>query len=166
MPSFSSVRLTGMGDCSTSRMISAFSDAGYLMPRPPIRDHAFFEQTVFQRQFRHNFLQGAGLTAQILHLVRGRRARRVAGEPLLPRLEEILRPAVIPAVIQVLDDSLAPAQFGDALLAAQALHARCGSSLRPRIAGGSPAGCLLRPFPLAPSPARISVSSSLLETLR
>ncbi|MGY3413213.1 hypothetical protein ACVWZV_009379 [Bradyrhizobium sp. GM5.1] len=22
-------------DCSTSRMISAFSDAGYLMPRPP-----------------------------------------------------------------------------------------------------------------------------------
>src|SRR6202023_2351322 len=82
----------------------------------PIRDHAFFEQTVFQRQFRHNFLQGAGLTAQILHLVRGRCARRVAGEPLLPRLEEILRPAVI----QVLDDSLAPAQFGDALLAAQA----------------------------------------------
>jgi transposase InsO family protein len=45
----------------------------------PIRDHAFFEQTVFQRQFRHNFLQGAGLTAQILHLVRGRCARRVAG---------------------------------------------------------------------------------------
>jgi hypothetical protein len=82
----------------------------------PIRDHAFFEQTVFQRQFRHNFLQGAGLTAQILHLVRGRCARRVAGEPLLPRIEEILRPAII----QVLDDSLAPAQFGDALLAAQA----------------------------------------------
>jgi hypothetical protein len=45
------VRLTGMGDCSTSRMISAFSDAGYLMPRPPHPRSCFFEQTVFQRQF-------------------------------------------------------------------------------------------------------------------
>src|SRR5450631_4140030 len=116
MPSFSSVRLTGRGDCSTSRMISAFSDAGYLMPRPPHPRSCFFEQTVFQRQFGHDLLQGAGLTAQILYLVRGRRACRVAGEPLLSGLEEILRPTVI----QVLDDSLAPAQFGDALLAAQA----------------------------------------------
>jgi len=35
-----------------------------------------------------------------------------------------------------------------------------------RIAGVSPAGCLSRPFPPVPSPARISVSSSLLERLR
>ena len=85
MPSFSSVRLTGRGDCSASRMISSFSDAEYL---------AFFEQTVFERQFGHDLLQGAGLEAQVLHLV-SRRARRIASEPLLPGLKEIFRPAAI-----------------------------------------------------------------------
>ena len=38
----------------------------------PIRDHAFFEQTVFQCQVGHAFLQGAGFTAQILNLAIGR----------------------------------------------------------------------------------------------
>jgi transposase InsO family protein len=42
MPSFSSVRLTGRADCSTSRMISAFWDAEYLMPRPPHPRSRFF----------------------------------------------------------------------------------------------------------------------------
>jgi len=41
-------------------------------------------------------------------------------------------------------------------------QARCGSFLRLRIAGGSPAECPSQPFPPVPSPARISVSSSLL----
>jgi hypothetical protein len=35
MPSLSNVRLAGKCDCSTNSMISAFTDAGYLMPRPP-----------------------------------------------------------------------------------------------------------------------------------
>jgi transposase len=35
MPSWARVRRTGSGDCSTSRMISSFSAAGYLMRRPP-----------------------------------------------------------------------------------------------------------------------------------
>ena len=53
----------------------------------PIRDHAFFEQTVFEGQFGHNLLQGAGLAAQILHLVRG-----IASQPLLAGFEKVLRP--------------------------------------------------------------------------
>jgi hypothetical protein len=37
MPSFTSVRRTGKWECSTSWMISSFSQAGYLMRRHPIR---------------------------------------------------------------------------------------------------------------------------------
>jgi hypothetical protein len=40
------------------------------MPRLPIRDHAFFEQTVFEGQFGHDLLQGVGLAAKVLDLVR------------------------------------------------------------------------------------------------
>src|ERR1700724_4824552 len=118
MPSFSSVRRTGRADCPTSRIISAFSDAEYLMPRPPHPRSRFFEQTVFERQFSDDLLQCAGLAAQVLYLVRGCCAGRIAGEPLLPGLKEVFRPAVI----QILDDPFATAQLGDALLAAQALQ--------------------------------------------
>jgi hypothetical protein len=38
-------------------MFSNFSDAGYLMPRPPIRDHVFFEQPELQRLLGDNLLQ-------------------------------------------------------------------------------------------------------------
>src|ERR1700732_4961901 len=66
----------------------------------PIPDHVFFEQTVFERQFSHDLFQCAGLATQVLHLVRGCCAGRIAGEPLLPGLKEVFRPAVI----QILDD--------------------------------------------------------------
>src|SRR6202040_3628352 len=108
----------------------------------PIPDHVFFEQTVFERQFSDDLFQCAGLATQVLHLVRFCCAGRIAGEPLLPGLKEVFRPAVI----QILEESLTTASPGDALLAAQAL--------------------LSRPFLPVPSPARISVSSSLLERLR
>ena len=42
VPSFSSVRRTGRWDCSTSRMISSFSEAGYLIPRLPHPRSCFF----------------------------------------------------------------------------------------------------------------------------
>src|ERR1700720_2462411 len=84
----------------------------------PIRDHAFFEQTVFEGQFGHNLLQGAGLAAQILHLVRGRGPRRIASQPLLPGFEKVLRPAII----KILDNPLTAAKLCDALLAAQAFQ--------------------------------------------
>jgi hypothetical protein len=76
-----------------------------------------FEHPVLQGQLGHDLLQRVGLATQILDLVRSGGPGRIARQPLLARLEEVLRSAVI----QVLDDSLAPAQLGDALLAAQAL---------------------------------------------
>jgi hypothetical protein len=42
MPIFSSVRRTGKADSSTSRMISNFSEAGYLMWLPPHPPSRFF----------------------------------------------------------------------------------------------------------------------------
>src|SRR5215207_6606029 len=61
----------------------------------PIPDHAFFEQAVLEGQVGHDLLQGGGLPTQLLHLVRRGSPRRVAGEPRLARLKEVLRPAII-----------------------------------------------------------------------
>ena len=102
--------------------------AGYVCARPsrcqlqiPVADgagHTFFEHPVLQGQLGHDLLQRVGFATQVLDLVRSGCPGRIARQPLLARLEEVLRPAVI----QVLDDPLAPAQLGDALLAAQALQ--------------------------------------------
>src|SRR5215472_14517569 len=83
----------------------------------PIPRHAFFEQTVFEGQF-HDLLQRTGLSAQVLHLVRGCCPRRVASQPLLAGFEKLLRPAII----KILDNPLTPAKLRDALLAPQALQ--------------------------------------------
>src|SRR4029077_18435466 len=64
---FVQVRLAGRCDCSTSWMISAFSDAGYLMPRPPHPRSCFFKQAVLQGEIGHDLLQGSGLTTKIFH---------------------------------------------------------------------------------------------------
>jgi hypothetical protein len=77
MPSLSSVRLAGTCDCSTSSMISAFSDAGYLTPRSPHPRSNFFEQAVLQGQISHDLFEGGGLTTKILHLAGRRGTRRV-----------------------------------------------------------------------------------------
>jgi hypothetical protein len=68
----------------------------------------FFEQTIFEGQFGHDFLQRAGLATQVLDLVRG------GGQ-------EVLRPAIV----QVLRDPLAATQLGNAVLAAQAFQKPC-----------------------------------------
>src|SRR3954452_363804 len=94
MPSISSVRRTGRCDCSTRRMISAFSEAGYLMRRPPQPRSCFFEQAVLQREIGHSLLQGAGLAPQRLDLVRRGGPGGVAGQALLASLQELLGPAV------------------------------------------------------------------------
>src|ERR1044072_8871574 len=44
MPSFAKLRRTGRADRSTSRMISSFSAAGYLMRRPPQPRSRFFSE--------------------------------------------------------------------------------------------------------------------------
>src|SRR5688572_6231066 len=55
----------------------------------------FFQQTVFECQVGHAFLQGAGLAAQILHLAGGRGTSGVTSQPALARLNELFRPGVV-----------------------------------------------------------------------
>lgn len=57
------VRLTDRCDCSTSRMISSFSAAGYLILGLPQPRSCFFEQTVFKAEIGHKFLQCQSLGA-------------------------------------------------------------------------------------------------------
>src|SRR5438105_13761092 len=123
MPIFSSVRRTGKADSSTSRMISSFSEQDTSCGILPIRRHAFFEQTIFEGQLSHDLLR-AGLASQVLDLVRG--PGRIASQSLLPGLEKVFRPAII----EVLDDPLAAAELGDAVLAAQAFQYNADLVLR------------------------------------
>ncbi|EZQ17711.1 integrase [Halopseudomonas bauzanensis] len=87
-------------------------------PHRSIRDHAFFEQTVFQRQIGNAFLQRAGFAAQILDLVAGGGARRVTGQAALAGFHELPGPGVI----QALRDAFLAAQIGDAVFAAQSVQ--------------------------------------------
>ena len=74
----------------------------------PIRDHAFFEQTVFQRQVRNTFLERSGLAAQFLDLVGGGSTGCIASKPTLSRFHELLGPRVIEA----LSNAFLAAQLG------------------------------------------------------
>src|SRR6202020_236510 len=78
----------------------------------PIRDHAFFEQSVFEGEIGHDLLQRLRFATKILHLVGSRGARCVAGKPPFTGLKELLRPAIV----HRRGDALAPTEFGDALL--------------------------------------------------
>src|SRR3954454_1861516 len=118
MPSLRSSRRTGTRDCSTTRMMSTFSEARDLMPRRPPPRSCFFEQAVLQDEIGHDLLQRARLAAQVSHLVRSRRAGRVAGQSLLAGLQELLGPAVVHRA----GDTLAPTQLGDTVLTAQAFQ--------------------------------------------
>jgi len=97
-------------------MISSFSDAGYLIRRRPHPRSCFFQQTVFECQIGHAFLQGAGFAAQVLDLTGGRGTGGIAGQAALARFHELLRPGVI----QALGDALLEAQLGNAVIATQA----------------------------------------------
>src|SRR5215831_6200376 len=132
MPSFARVWRTGSGDCSTSRMISSFSPAAYLMRRLPQPRSCFFQQPVLEHQLGNDLFQRAGLPTQILDLVRGRGPRGVAGQAFFASFQKFLRPAVI----EVLDDPFAPAQLGDAVLAAQTGQNNADLLLRRKLAPG------------------------------
>src|SRR5436309_15824774 len=92
-------------------MISNFSDAEYLMKRPPHPRERFFEQAVFDQDLSRGLLELARLSLELLDLVRGRLTRRVAGEQFLARLQELL-----------LIDPFLAAQLSNAVLAAQAFQ--------------------------------------------
>ena len=104
----------------------------------PIRDHAFFEQAVFQGEVGHQDLHVPHLTAKILHLAAGCRPSRIPGQALLPRLQELLRPAVI----QALGNAFPPAELGDAVLAAEPLQHDTDLLLGRMVLPGGPADVL------------------------
>src|SRR5262249_46352646 len=79
----------------------------------PLPENGFFEQTVFDQALSQGFFELARLSLELLDLVRGRLTRRVAGEPFLARLQELLRPTVV----QVLIDPFLAAQLSNAVLA-------------------------------------------------
>jgi hypothetical protein len=81
----------------------------------PIRDHTFFEQAVLEGEIGDDLLQRLRLAAEILHLVGGRGARRVAGKPPFTGLEDLL----LPTIIHRCGDALAAAELGYALLPPQ-----------------------------------------------
>src|SRR4029077_6999329 len=83
----------------------------------PIPDHAFFEQPQFERLLGDNFLQVLRLAPKLLDLISRRSPRRVAGEPALAGLQELLRPRDIHA----LRDAFAPRNRRAWGLAAQAI---------------------------------------------
>ena len=81
----------------------------------PIAQHAFFEQTEFERVIRLYLLQFTRFKAQVLHLVGVCGTGCVASKPPLSCFHEVLRPFVVNA----LRDALTAAQFSDAILAPQ-----------------------------------------------
>src|SRR5829696_105108 len=62
---------------------------------PPSPIMLFLSRRFSRVRSATDLLQGGGLPTQLLHLVRRGSPRRVAGEPLLARLKEVLRPAII-----------------------------------------------------------------------
>lgn len=75
----------------------------------------FFEDLVLERDLRDDSLRLAVRDSQILDLVTGGFADRVAGKTLLTRFENVLSPAVV----QVGHDAFSSAELRDARLASQ-----------------------------------------------
>lgn len=74
----------------------------------------------------HALLQITRLTAQGLHLVRGRRPCRIASKPTLASLHELLRPGAI----QALGYAFAATQLGNQVITAQAFKHHAGLANR------------------------------------
>ena len=93
MPSAYSVSLVSIFDYSTNRMGSAFSAAGYLMPRSAYPDHAALAGGS-RGEVGHDIFQCICLRPKLLHLPGGRRAGDISSEGASPGLKELLRPAI------------------------------------------------------------------------
>ena len=98
----------------------------------PIRYHAFFKQTVLQRQVGNAFLQRLGFAAQILHLIGCGGTRSIASQAALASLHELLRPDVILA----LGDAFLAAQLRNAVIATQAIQDDPDLVFRRKMAAG------------------------------
>src|SRR5438445_7000242 len=118
----------------------------------PIPENAFFEQAVFDQDLSQGLLELARLSLELLDLVRGRLTRRVAGEPFLARLQELLRPTVV----EVLIDPFLAAQLSNAVLAAQAFQHNADllfSGMMPACGSANIPDCLFSAVRYALAPA-------------
>jgi hypothetical protein len=77
----------------------------------PIREHAFFEQTVLEGNLGEGLLELAGFAAELPDLVGRCLSGGVTGEPLLASFEELLGPSVV----EVLGDSFVDAKHRSAI---------------------------------------------------
>ena len=94
------------------RMMSSFSEAGYLNLRRPHPRSCFFEQAVLKGQIGNALIQGTRFTAQVLQIATGRCTRSVASKPALASFHELLGSGVI----KVLRNAFLAAQLGNVVL--------------------------------------------------
>jgi len=131
MPNFANARLAGRCDCSTKRIISSFSDAGYLIRHStialgPMADKGltphprscFFEQPQFQGLVCRHIFQIPGFTAKVFDHGRCRGTGCVTCQPLFARLQQLFGPTVAEA----LGNAFTAAELGNAVLTLQAIR--------------------------------------------
>ncbi len=80
----------------------------------PIREHAFFEQTILHQQLRYCFFQTQRFLTQVLYFIGRGFSSGIPGQTFLARLQRLLAPVVI----QILVDPLFAAQFSNAAFTA------------------------------------------------
>ena len=79
-------------------------------------EHAFVEQPILQHRFGKGFLEVGGFLAQLADVATAGLALSIPGQPLFPRFQKLLAPAVLHILVQ----ALTAAPFSDTVLAAQA----------------------------------------------
>src|SRR6202035_5762261 len=122
----------------------------------------FFSRRVSTISSASSSFELVSLRAPPLYFVAGRIAVSIPRQPLLARLQEVLRPAIV----EVLVDPFLAAQLSDAVLAAQTRNHDPDLFLRCVLPAGRPAQYRAPPSPLPPNAAPLSSSSPLLPRLR
>ncbi len=83
-PVVASTCLTGRCEASSVQIISGFSEAGYLLRRPPHPRSCFFERTGLQGRLGHDLFRSGRFRPQILHLGGCRPTDEPARPPGMP----------------------------------------------------------------------------------
>jgi hypothetical protein len=125
------------------------------MYRTPHRRVRFFKQAVLDHHLGYQLLELTRLRLELLDLVAGRFACRVARQPLLAHLQEVLRPTAL----KILVNAFLAAQFRDAILTTQTRNHGADLFLRRVLSPRCPPNVLNPPLP---NPPPLSFSSPLL----
>jgi len=97
-------------------------------------EHAFFEQPVLQHRFGKGFLELSGFLAQPADVATAGLALSIPGQPLFPRFQKLLAPAVL----QILVQALTAAPFSDTALTAQVCQHNPNLLLRAELPASGP----------------------------